>query len=347
MLCEAGSPQHLEVAVKCSLFFRLVRACLGGTAISKGKLQCGMPLVVLGVQVSLSATGATFVPSEDKVRQWSHVIVEALRARRLCGGEASKLSGRLQWGGQRIFRKLGRAMLRPIMRHGLFNLLQQILAKRVHNRQIHSKTADMQRPLAWALVWWLQVLELGIVEEQKWDGSKQQPVHLFCDARSTPPRVAAVMIRLGAVPGWVSARPSPFLFARDGARSYCDMQPDKELMQCFKRRGDNQIMSLEILSIALGASRFLPFRHVPSVCLRWSGISTFAEQLRGREVVIWSDNVGAEKATDKGAAKQFDQNALIHAIWLRIAELGIYAWVERVPTKLNIADLPSRCEFLG
>ena len=62
--------------------------------------------------------------------------------------------------------------------------------------------------------------------------------------------------------------------------------------------------------------------------------------------MIWSDNVGAEKATDKGAAKQFDQNALIHAIWLRMAELGIYAWVDRVPTKLNIADLPSRRERL-
>jgi hypothetical protein len=43
-----------------------------------------------------------------------------------------------------------------------------------------------------------------------------------------------------------------------------------------------------------------------------------------------------------GAAKEFDQNCLIHGIWKRLAELGTFAWVERVPTAQNLADLPSR-----
>jgi hypothetical protein len=43
-----------------------------------------------------------------------------------------------------------------------------------------------------------------------------------------------------------------FVFARDGRTSYCDMEPPAELMESFMVRGDNQIMSLEILSIALG-----------------------------------------------------------------------------------------------
>ena len=43
-----------------------------------------------------------------------------------------------------------------------------------------------------------------------------------------------------------------------------------------------------------------------------------------------------------GATKQFDQNSLIHAIWHRLAQLRVHVWVERVPTKQNIADLPSR-----
>ena len=49
------------------------------------------------------------------------------------------------------------------------------------------------------------------------------------------------------------------------------------------RRGDNQITSLEILSIALG-------------------ISTFAKEIEGRNLIIWSDNTGAESATRKGVA---------------------------------------------
>ena len=39
---------------------------------------------------------------------------------------------------------------------------------------------------------------------------------------------------------------------RDGMVSYCDMQPSEKIMCSFKKRGDNQITSLEILSIALG-----------------------------------------------------------------------------------------------
>ena len=40
---------------------------------------------------------------------------------------------------------------------------------------------------------------------------------------------------------------------RDGVISFCDMQPSEETLSCFRSRGDNQIMSLEVLSIALGA----------------------------------------------------------------------------------------------
>ena len=38
----------------------------------------------------------------------------------------------------------------------------------------------------------------------------------------------------------------------DGAIKFADMEPAAEVLKAFKPRGDNQIMSLEILSIALG-----------------------------------------------------------------------------------------------
>ena len=62
----------------------------------------------------------------------------------------------------------------------------------------------------------------------------------------------------------------------------CDMEPPTSIMESFKKRGDKQITSLEILRIALG-------------------ISTFAQQIKGRRLVAWSDNKGAEGATRKGA----------------------------------------------
>ena len=80
------------------------------------------------------------------------------------------------------------------------------------------------------------------------------------------------------------------------------MQPNEKQLSFFKQRGDNQIMSLELLSIALG-------------------VGTWAGMLEGRDLVIWSDNSGAEAATRRGATKQFDHNCLVHALWKRFAEL--------------------------
>ena len=40
-----------------------------------------------------------------------------------------------------------------------------------------------------------------------------------------------------------------------------------------------------------------------------------------------------------------DHNMGVHALWLQAARNGHGLWVERVPTKDNIADLPSREEY--
>ena len=75
------------------------------------------------------------------------------------------------------------------------------------------------------------------------------------------------------------------------------------------------------------------------------GLSSFQELLVGRRVVVWSDNTGAEAAAASGTARQFDHGCLAHCLWLRAAQLRIEMYVKRVPTKDNIADLPSRGEF--
>ena len=75
-------------------------------------------------------------------------------------------------------------------------------------------------------------------------------------------------------------------------------------------------MSLELLALALG-------------------LCTFSEECRGRRVRLFSDNVGAEQATDKGSAKRWDHTSIVHCLWLKAAELKAQLWVERVPTKDN------------
>ena len=84
-----------------------------------------------------------------------------------------------------------------------------------------------------------------------------------------------------------------------------------------------QITTLEILSISIG-------------------LSTFQSELRGRTVVVWSDNKGAEGASRKGSAKAWDHCRLVHDISLHALQNSTHLWIERVPSHDNIADSPTR-----
>ena len=132
-------------------------------------------------------------------------------------------------------------------------------------------------------------------------------VQLICDASSSPPWLPSVLII-------------------DGHIQYCDQGPTQEQLAFFTTRRDKQICGLELLSIALG-------------------LSTFSEQFKGRKVHIFSDNKGAESATAKGSARAFDHTCIVNCLWLKAAQLGIEMVIDRVPTKENIADLPSRGSY--
>ena len=95
-----------------------------------------------------------------------------------------------------------------------------------------------------------------------------------------------------------------------------------------KEREDQQIMGLELLSIALG-------------------LSTFQGECAGRKVVVHSDNRGAEASMAKGAARSFDHCEIIHEMWTHAAVWHIALWVLRVGTEDNIADAPSRCAVVS
>ena len=149
------------------------------------------------------------------------------------------MSGRLNWASQAVFKKLGRAMLYPIYRCALLPLMcwpidvprgQAVLCV---VRQVRKKSPKVEEPLKLAIQWWLEVLRQDLCEKRCWK-AREKPCHLLlCDARGSPPRVAAV------------------LFA-GRERFYSDWEPCEAVMRNFMQRNDDQIMGLEILSIAFG-----------------------------------------------------------------------------------------------
>ena len=120
--------------------------------------------------------------------------------------------------------------------------------------QCSSSTGKVGPRLLTALKWWSEILSEDITESKARVEPKQRSCHLFVDAASTPPRCAAVLIMDGGV--W-----------------YTDVEPEEAVMKSFMQRRDKQIMTLETLAILLS-------------------ISTFAEKVKDRKVILYSDNTG-------------------------------------------------------
>ena len=68
-------------------------------------------------------------------------------------------------------------------------------------------------------------------------------------------------------------------------------------------------------------------------------------QLRGRDVIHFIDNVGAYSGLTKGYSRDVDSGRMISVFHTMNAALGANVWFEYVPSKANIADLPSRGDF--
>lgn len=176
-----------------------------------------------------------------------------------------------------------------------------------------------------ALCWWRDTLTAGITEERQWQLLDAPPCRLFVDAASSPARLAAVLF----CDGWVY---------------YSDGPPSQKVLDQLAKRDDKQITSLvrrlpSLVCLCLAA---FVLQEILAIMM---ALSTFTDLLCGRSVVLYSDNKGAEGATVRGSAKAFDHNQLVHEIWSHALAHKIHLWVERVPSKLNIADCPSRFSY--
>ena len=70
--------------------------------------------------------------------------------------------------------------------------------------------------------------------------------------------------------------------------------------------------------------------------------TSLAGQLRGRRVIHMIDNQSAVAALIKGYARAPDSVNIVHAFAAFNLGLEVSPWFEWVPSKANIADLPSR-----
>ena len=197
-------------------FARLVRAVLGTDAIAESKLGWGNPLHILGVTIAIRDGRLDVKLTREKEEKRAAVVERILAEECMTRKEADQLAGRFSFAAQCIFFRLGRAMLRP--------LFAKRSSKRPHTH--------LGPELVMALRWWLRVLRNGISQKRSLEKCSEV-VDLFCDAASTPPKVAAIL-------------------AIKGRLVYTDWEVPPSVMSMFVRRPDKQIMGLELLAILIG-----------------------------------------------------------------------------------------------
>ena len=212
----------MEHAAK--VFVRLVRVLMGQDAVADTKVAWGRELTVLGLHIQLTEKGIRTYPEQAKVSKWIQCIEKVLAAGKLAPGLASKISGKLAWGGSHLFARLGRAALRPLY------------------DQRTRRDGKMSAELREALVWWLRVLRSDVAQLKMWSTPVWHVVHLFCDASSSPPHLGCVLFQRGS-----------------SSVKWCHMPVPKHVLENFRNRRDAQIMGLELLAISLGLSTFAMF----------------------------------------------------------------------------------------
>ena len=200
------------------VFARLVRVLLGKGAVADAKTESGSRLCVLGVDIAISTRGFKCKPAAAKVARWCNDIDAAITTGVLLPGDASKLAGRLSWACSQMFKRFGRALLRPI------------------HEQATRRNGQIDANLKRALVWWRSVLQLELAE-LRWAKDERDVIHLFCDASSKPPYLGCVVFV-------------------DQNVCWTHGAPPAEVMECFRSRRDGQIMGLELLAVTLGLSTF-------------------------------------------------------------------------------------------
>ena len=122
--------------------------------------------------------------------------------------------------------------------------------------QVTRRDGALNPELRQALRWWVMVLRRGVTEVRPWILENDPICHLFCDASGKDGHMGAVLLV-------------------DGQCMWTHAPLADKFMRHFLCRRDNQILGLELAAIGLG-------------------LSTFAEKIAGRSIVVHCDNSGAE-----------------------------------------------------
>ena len=319
------------------------RPFISAPAIELAKRKPMAPSNVgLGVNVDLSAAHTvgtvTFTPTANRIRHILDMWAKAKRTNSMTSGEASTLRGKRAFLLECAQGRVGRASSLPLI-------------QREHH---DGDNTEFSEALEHAYAFDAALLPNLPPRVEQVAPSKVSPLLVYTDASFRPRKrkrrdcdeqaselsewKAKFVSKLGIVlydphcdPKNAAYDPELVSGCDEGHLVYASATPPDDVVATFQRArsGDFQKTYIAQLEVLAGVALYY----------------TYPERVRGRQVNHFIDNTVALSGLVHGYARKLDLAHMINAFHLQIAALDANVYYEFVPSKCNVADLPSRDDF--
>lgn len=264
---------------------------------------------LLGVEVDLRENDIVFRVDPIRKEALLREKEEILSADVISPGQAAKLAGKLIFAACALTGRVGRAFLQPLFR--LANLQRVGRSKDDEHAPPLNADGTLSHRMRMALKWWAVLLRdappRGVLPPPP-----RPRFEAWTDAALVPWGLGGVLTKSGSLSS------TRFFGVELGGRLGRWLPSAARQTQV--------IFQLELLAVLL--------------LLRLWGPT-----LKGSALRVFVDNEGARCSIISGYTSNPWGARIVAQIWVEVARLDLSLWVERVPTKENPADFPSRGKY--
>jgi len=317
------------------------RAVISAPAIELAKRKPMAPSNQgLGVVVDLSKAHTegtvTFLPSANRIKHILEMWASAKRSNRMTTGEASTLRGKRQFLLECAQGRVGRASSLSLVQREYYDGEQTEFSEALQHAYDFDAALLPNLPLRVELVEPSDVRPLLVYTDAMFRPRKRK--RRDCDDDVLEAWKAKFVSKLGIVlydphcdPHNTAYNPAVVTGCDEGHLVYASAVPPDDIVATFLRARDGDFQKTYIAQLEVLAGVAVYF--------------TYSERIRGRQVNHFIDNTVALSGLVHGYARKLDLARMINAFHLQVAALGAHVYYEFVPSKCNVADLPSRDEY--
>ena len=262
---------------------------------------------ILGHVANVRSTPFILENTTRRLESLRTLVSRALESNSLRPSVAGEIAGKFGFACTAIYGRVGRACLKPVYERQHALTAHDSAVGGCASSDLDSKvrpTHVLSRSLRAALLCMYRILE-----------NPQPRVVLpsFMGSRRT-----CVAYTDGQGAGFVAA---VFFPGTPYASAYCSLKLPEDLLARFGQK--NCIQQIETSAVIL---LFEVFKRELSDC----------------DVRLFCDNIAEQGALIKGFSRSPSQAALCGAVWIRAAAGRVGMWIDRVRSKSNVADIPTR-----